>query len=211
MRGGTAGALGPRREARRSGRRTPGLLPIEPLKSQARVSTIVLRTKASDRPSDSERRRQRPAARPLSPCRQGAAPIGYPVARTAHSSSGLGRRPLTAVARVRIPYAPPRKSPAQAGLFALRAPRSEWSRRRRNGRFGARLAQDWRTPRPLVAAQRVEHSLTSSAEASLPRRVLGGACRGGPCPAGARRQPLSQASCPAATFQRTDASRPTTR
>jgi hypothetical protein len=32
----------------------------------------------------------------------------YPVARRAHSSSGLGRRPLTAVARVRIPYAPPR-------------------------------------------------------------------------------------------------------
>jgi hypothetical protein len=35
-------------------------------------------------------------------------PVRYPVLRRAHSSSGLGRRPLTAVARVRIPYAPPR-------------------------------------------------------------------------------------------------------
>jgi hypothetical protein len=32
--------------------------------------------------------------------------IRYPFAPKAHSSSGLGRRPLTAVARVRIPYAP---------------------------------------------------------------------------------------------------------
>jgi hypothetical protein len=39
--------------------------------------------------------------------------VRYPVRPTAHSSSGLGRRPLTAVARVRIPYAP---SPGQAGL-----------------------------------------------------------------------------------------------
>ena len=33
-----------------------------------------------------------------------------PCPRRAHSSSGLGRRPLTAVARVRIPYAPPHKA-----------------------------------------------------------------------------------------------------
>ena len=32
---------------------------------------------------------------------------------TAHSSSGLGRRPLTAVARVRIPYAPLSPSPSR--------------------------------------------------------------------------------------------------
>jgi hypothetical protein len=32
--------------------------------------------------------------------------VRYPVLPPAHSSSGLGRRPLTAVARVRIPYAP---------------------------------------------------------------------------------------------------------
>jgi hypothetical protein len=42
-------------------------------------------------------------------------PIRYPVARRAHSSSGLGRRPLTAVARVRIPYAPPQPPPETRG------------------------------------------------------------------------------------------------
>src|SRR5918999_6226715 len=37
-------------------------------------------------------------------------------ASAAHSSRGLGRRPLTAVARVRIPYAPPKKTPQIAGF-----------------------------------------------------------------------------------------------
>jgi hypothetical protein len=77
-----------------------------PLAFSCGSAQSTLRTKASDRPSDSERR-QRSAARPLSPfARRPAGDIGYPVRGTAHSSSGLGRRPLTAVARVRIPYAP---------------------------------------------------------------------------------------------------------
>jgi hypothetical protein len=69
------------------------------------VTIMAARGMLSDRPSDS-RRRQRPAARPLSLWWRPRPRIGYPVAGTAHSSSGLGRRPLTAVARVRIPYAP---------------------------------------------------------------------------------------------------------
>jgi hypothetical protein len=47
-------------------------------------------------------------------------PRSLPCAGRAHSSSGLGRRPLTAVARVRIPYAPPDKSPASAGFRLFR-------------------------------------------------------------------------------------------
>jgi hypothetical protein len=39
----------------------------------------------------------------------------------AHSSSGLGHRPLTAAARVRIPYAPHRKTPGNPGVFSLSA------------------------------------------------------------------------------------------
>ncbi len=42
--------------------------------------------------------------------------------RRAHSSSGLGHRPLTAAARVRIPYAPPQQSPCSVGGFFLRPP-----------------------------------------------------------------------------------------
>ena len=42
--------------------------------------------------------------------------------RRAHSSSGLGHRPLTAAARVRIPYAPLQRSPCSAGAFFVPLP-----------------------------------------------------------------------------------------
>ncbi len=67
---------------------------------------------------------------------------------TAHSSSGLGRRPLTAVARVRIPYAPFMKSPAQAGFSLSTADRSTTH----GGPQRRSEAHDWHTigTRPQV-------------------------------------------------------------
>ena len=61
------------------------------------------------------------AARHLSARRPSLTRIGarlqWPRHAEAHSSSGLGHRPLTAAARVRIPYAPPQRSPCSAGAF----------------------------------------------------------------------------------------------
>jgi hypothetical protein len=57
----------------------------------------------------------------------GPVPFRYPVAGRAHSSSGLGRRPLTAVARVRIPYAPPLLPPRNPRPNE-RGVRNAWSR-----------------------------------------------------------------------------------
>jgi hypothetical protein len=57
----------------------------------------------------------------------------------AHSSSGLGRRPLTAVARVRIPYAPKKKNPANRGVFLFYSSLLHRSARANRGHFGPRL------------------------------------------------------------------------
>jgi hypothetical protein len=76
-----------------------------PLQSHARFRTIDPAHEGFRCPSDSERR-QRSAARPLPFSEAKRRRDRLRCRGTAHSSSGLGRRPLTAVARVRIPYAP---------------------------------------------------------------------------------------------------------
>jgi hypothetical protein len=89
------------------------------------------------------------------------------IARTAHSSSGLGHRPLTAAARVRIPYAPfyrawPREKPmvtrsgAPGGVGNARVvptlvPTSEIAMSDNNGRVGRR-------PRPFPSPPVLERS-----------------------------------------------------
>ena len=72
------------------------LAPIDTIVRAHEGFPIVRRTASADRG-------RRPGLCPFGDGR----PLGSAtLSRTAHSSSGLGRRPLTAVARVRIPYAP---------------------------------------------------------------------------------------------------------
>jgi hypothetical protein len=70
-----------------------------------------------------------------------------PCPRRAHSSSGLGRRPLTAVARVRIPYAPPRKTPVMRGFLVSRREASQVH----SGPREAISDLDWPTIGPRIA------------------------------------------------------------
>src|SRR5438034_3951399 len=73
-------------------------------------------------------------------------------ARTAHSSSGLGHRPLTAAARVRIPYAP--------YWISLRNSRPEVGSTVRDCATSAlRYALVWQTPGP---ARELRSPLSSS-------------------------------------------------
>jgi hypothetical protein len=66
------------------------------------------------------------------------------------SMACLGRSP---VARVRIPYAPPQKSPAQMGFFASSGTTAQRSKGVSKGQIGARLA---RAPGPFLRCGR-EH------------------------------------------------------
>ena len=82
------------------------------------------------------------------------------------SSRGLGRRPLTAVARVRIPYAVPQESPAPAGFFCALVRQCSWPGAARNGHRRPRLPQDCHknprhrgpaTPNPRVDSRGSRH------------------------------------------------------
>ena len=140
MRGALATVLGHkgRSGVRAAGRRTSFLPQFVHtlLKTQARIRTIIAARAARGRvvsiaasrarhrgwrPSLCfSRRRKRRRLRASKRIRPGSSAVDSLLcAPTAHSSSGLGHRPLTAAARVRIPYAPLSESPANAGLFLL--------------------------------------------------------------------------------------------